>query len=385
MDLTDRPRQQPRRERDLLPLIPQGVRCYFGEEVNRRRKAEAVLAAVARNWGFHEIILPFFDFLEDFVYGLGSQLGERVYRFLDKDGSLLALRPDLTTLVAKTVATRMANHPLPIKLFYSGEVFRQEKAGAGQQKEFYQIGLESMGVSATWADIEILLIAVDCLLHLGVEEFKLALGHVGLFNGIVSGLDISPEKRQALREAIDHRDSGSLEHEVAGLSLSEPKRRFLTELPHLTGGREVVEAGLSIVRNPQARRALRELGEIHSVFDGLGMGRWLSLDLGEVRGLDYYTGILFRIYSSAQGLELGGGGRYDGLPGKFGWDIPAVGFSFTLDSMLSLISGPQTLQVPGCDGDEFILPAEGASCMELFRKAWNLRREGRCIHLGRMP
>jgi ATP phosphoribosyltransferase regulatory subunit len=385
MDLPDRFQQLPRQGRDLLPLIPQGVRCYFGEEVNRRRKAEAVLAAVARNWGFHEIILPFFDFLEDFAYGLGSQLGERVYRFLDKDGSLLALRPDLTTLVAKTVATRMAGYPLPIKLFYSGEVFRQERSGAGQQKEFYQIGLESMGVSAAWADIEILLIAVDCLQHLGVGEFKLALGHVGLFHGIVSGLEISSQKRQALREAIDHRDSGSLEQELSGLSLSEPKKRFLAGLPHLTGGPEVVEAGLSIVRNPQARRALRELGEIYSVFDGLGLGGRLSLDLGEVRGLDYYTGILFRIYSSAQGLELGGGGRYDGLPGKFGWDIPAVGFSFTLDNMLSLIGGAETLRVPGCEGDEFILPADGVSCAELFRRAWDLRCEGRCIHLGGMP
>ncbi len=370
------------RFRGAIPLIPRGVQCYFGEEVNRRRRVEAILAAIARNWGFHEIILPFFDYLEDFVYGLGSQLGDRVYRFLDKDGSLLALRPDLTTLVAKTVATRMTDHPIPVQLFYSGEVFRQERAGAGKQKEFYQIGLESMGVSDIWADIEIILIAIDCLLHLGVEEFKIALGNVGLFNGIVSGLDVSHEKLQALRDAVDHRDSSRLETEVADLRLSDEKKSFLVELPQLTGGREVVERAIVSVRNPRSRRSLRELSEIHLVVESLGLERFLTLDLGEVRGLDYYTGMVFKIYSSSGGLELGGGGRYDDLLAKFGWNLPSVGFSFTLDHVLPLIGETGNLEIPACPGEPRVLRTDGVASQEIFTNAWRLRREGNCIQLG---
>ena len=370
------------RFRGAIPLIPRGVQCYFGEEVNRRRRVEAILAAIARNWGFHEIILPFFDYLEDFVYGLGSQLGDRVYRFLDKDGSLLALRPDLTTLVAKTVATRMTDHPIPVQLFYSGEVFRQERAGAGKQKEFYQIGLESMGVSDIWADIEIILIAIDCLLHLGVEEFKIALGNVGLFNGIVSGLDVSHEKLQALRDAVDHRDSSRLETEVADLRLSDEKKSFLVELPQLTGGREVVERAIVSVRNPRSRRSLRELSEIHSVVESLGLERFLTLDLGEVRGLDYYTGMVFKIYSSSGGFELGGGGRYDDLLAKFGWSLPSVGFSFTLDHVLPLIGETGNLEIPACPGEPRVLRTDGVASQEIFTNAWRLRREGNCIQLG---
>jgi len=370
------------RFRGAIPLIPRGVQCYFGEEVNRRRRVEAILAAIARNWGFHEIILPFFDYLEDFVYGLGSQLGDRVYRFLDKDGSLLALRPDLTTLVAKTVATRMTDHPIPVQLFYSGEVFRQERAGAGKQKEFYQIGLESMGVSDIWADIEIILIAIDCLLHLGVEEFKIALGNVGLFNGIVSGLDVSHEKLQALRDAVDHRDSSRLETEVADLRLSDEKKSFLVELPQLTGGREVVERAIVSVRNPRSRRSLRELSEIHSVVESLGLERFLTLDLGEVRGLDYYTGMVFKIYSSSGGFELGGGGRYDDLLAKFGWNLPSVGFSFTLDHVLPLIGETSNLEIPACPGEPRVLRTDGVASQEIFTNAWRLRREGNCIQLG---
>jgi ATP phosphoribosyltransferase regulatory subunit len=380
--MTVRFRRNPGHSRGAMPLIPRGVQCYFGEEVNRRRRVEAVLAAIARNWGFHEIILPFFDYLEDFVYGLGSQLGDKVYRFLDKDGSLLALRPDLTTLVAKTVATRMTDQPVPVQLFYSGEVFRQERAGAWRQKEFYQVGLESMGVSETWADAGITLIAIDCLLHLGVEEFKIALGNVGLFNGIVSGLDLPPEKVLALRDAIDHRDSNRLEAEVADLKLSDEKKKFLVELPQLTGGREVVDKALGIVRNPHSRRSLRELAEIHSVIAGLGLDRFLTLDLGEVRGLDYYTGIVFKVYSRSEGFELGGGGRYDDLLGKFGWDLPAVGFSFTLDRVLPLVGDAHTLEIPPCAGEPTVLRTDGLSSEEIFKEAWRLRREGRCIQLG---
>ncbi len=382
LQMVDQYKRNPGPLRAAMPLIPRGVQCYFGEEVNRRRRVEAILAAIVRNWGFHEIILPFFDYLEDFVYGLGSQLGDRVYRFLDKDGSLLALRPDLTTLVAKTVATRMADHPIPVQLFYSGEVFRPERAGAGKQKEFYQIGLESMGVSETWADIEIILIAIDCLLHLGVEEFKIALGNVGLFNGIVSGLEVPQEKVQALRDAIDHRDISRLEMEVTDLRLSEDKKSLLVELPQLTGGREVIDTALVSVRNPRSRRSLRELSEIYSVIESLGLERFLTLDLGEVRGLDYYTGMVFKIYSSCGGFELGGGGRYDGLLAKFGWNLPAVGFSFTLDHVLPLVGETGNLEIPACPGEARVLRTDGIPAQEIFANAWRLRRDGGCIQLG---
>ncbi len=363
-------------------MIPRGVQCYFGEEVSRRRKVEAVLAGIMKNWGFQEIILPFFDYLEDFSYGLGSQLGDRVYRFLDKDGSLLALRPDLTTLVAKTVATRMTGQPLPVKLFYSGEVFRQERAGAGHQKEFYQIGLETIGVAETWADIEAILLAIDCLLHLGVEDFKIALGHVGFFTGIVSGLKLSPERADALRNAIDHKDCAWLEREVEGLGLSDEKRDFLVRLPTFSGGREVLEQALSVVSNPRAREALTRLTEIQEVLDALDLGRFLTFDLAEVRGLDYYTGIVFKIYSRSSGFELGGGGRYDGLVAKFGWDLPAVGLSFTLDRILPLIRSAASLESAQV-GEEYVVATEGVSLRELFRTVWELRGQGLCVRLGR--
>ncbi len=367
----------------MRPMIPQGVQCYFGEEVNRRRKAESILAGTMKNWGFQEIILPFFDYLEDFSYGLGSHFGDKIYRFLDRDGSLLALRPDLTPLVAKTVATRMTDQPLPIKLFYSGEVFRQERAGAGKQKEFYQIGLESMGVAKSWADIEVILLAMESLLQLGVRDFKVVLGHVGFFNGITAHLNLPPERAEAFRDAVDHKDCAWLRQALEGLGISTEKKRFLEDLPNFAGDREILDRALSVVENPRSRESLGELALIHSVVESLGLVSHLTFDLAEVRGLDYYTGIVFKIYSLSQGFELGGGGRYDGLLAKFGWDLPAVGFSFTMDHVLPLVRNADRLAVPTHDALEHVIATEDVSPGEIFQQVWRMRRQGLRIHVGR--
>ncbi len=364
-------------------MIPQGIQCYFGEEVNRRRKVESILAATMRNWGFEEIILPFFDYLEDFSYGLGPHISDKVYRFLDRDGSLLALRPDLTTLVAKTAATRMTDQPLPIKLFYSGEVFRQERAGVGKQKEFYQVGLESMGSPRTWADIEVILLAIECLLRLDVKDFKIAVGHVGFFNGIVSDLDLSPEKADAVRNAVDHKDSAWLHREFEELEISAQKRRFLEDLPNFAGGREVLDGAMSVVENAGSRDALQELAQIHATVDSLGLQDCVIYDLGEVRGLDYYTGIVFKIYGRSQGFELGGGGRYDGLLSKFGWDLPAVGFSLTMDRVLPLVPEADSLEIPASGSGECVVPIEDALPCDVFRRVWQLRRQDQRVQVGR--
>jgi ATP phosphoribosyltransferase regulatory subunit len=277
----------------------------------------------------------------------------------------------------------MTDHPLPIQLFYSGEVFRHERAGAGKQKEFYQIGLESMGTAGLWADVEAILIAVDCLRQLGVSGFRVALGHVGVFSGIASSLGLQPEEADALREAIDRKDCAWLEREVTRFDLPEAKKLFLAQLPNYAGGREVLDAALAVVENTRARHALMDLTGIHDVFASLGLAEVVTFDLAEVRGLDYYSGILFKIYGPLHGFEVGGGGRYDGLAGKFGWDIPAVGFSFTLDRLLPLIRDVDGLSLPQHGPGEHVLAADGVPLPELFSRAWELRGQGARIRMGR--
>jgi ATP phosphoribosyltransferase regulatory subunit len=229
----------------------------------------------------------------------------------------------------------------------------------------------------------VLLLAIDCLLHLGVTDIKLALGHVGFFNGIVSFLNLSQAQADALRAAIDHKDCASLAREVEGLDISPEKKRFLAGLPNYAGGKEVLEEALAVVENPRSRDALRALEEIQGVMESLDLADLVAFDLSEVRGLDYYTGIVFKIYGRSLGFEMGGGGRYDGLLAKFGWDLPAVGFSFTLDHLLPLIPCMDALQIPPAGQEALTLATERVSMRELFGEAWRLRRQGFPIHVGR--
>jgi ATP phosphoribosyltransferase regulatory subunit len=278
----------------------------------------------------------------------------------------------------------MTGQPLPIQLFYSGEVFRQEPPGAGKQREFYQLGLESMGASAGWPDVQALLIALDCLRRLGVRDFKIALGHVGLFHGIVERLGLSAERADALRDAVDHKDAAWVAQEVEARDLPADKKRFLIELPNFAGGSEVLARALAVVENPRSRQALGELEQIDAVLGALGLADAFTFDLSEVRGLDYYTGIVFKVYARSAGAELGGGGRYDGLLGRFGWDLPAVGFSFTLDRLLPLVPDAAALASDGAATDDVtVLGPEGAPLVELFRQAWALREQGASIRVGR--
>jgi ATP phosphoribosyltransferase regulatory subunit len=154
------------------------------------------------------------------------------------------------------------------------------------------------------------------------------------------------------------------------------------ELPNFAGGREVLDRALATIHNARSRKALLELLEINSVVDALELRDFLTFDLAEVRGLDYYTGIVFKIYGRLLGSELGSGGRYDGLLSRFGWDLPAVGFSFTLDHLLPLVDDAEKLQVPSWEGGEHTVAARSASPEEVFRQVWKLRRQGLRVILG---
>ncbi|HYK92201.1 MAG TPA: ATP phosphoribosyltransferase regulatory subunit, partial [Acidobacteriota bacterium] len=223
----------------------------------------------------------------------------------------------------------------------------------------------------------------DCLLQLGVEDFKIVLGHVGFFNGIVSALNLPPESAAAVRDAVDHKDSARLRKEIEASEISPEKKRFIERLPDFAGGRDVLDAALSIVENARSRDALNELVQIQATVDSLGLQDYIIFDLGEVRGLDYYTGIVLKIYGRSQGFELGSGGRYDGLLGKFGWDLPAVGFSFTMDRVLPLVPEAGKLALPDCESEEYVVATEGSSPGEVFRQVWRLRRQGQRVHVGR--
>ena len=317
-----------------LTQIPLGTQVLLGEKARLKRRVEMMVTGVFEGWSYDEIIPPIFDYLEVFERGVGAELGKKMYRFLDREGNILSLRPEFTSLVAKTVACRMGELPKPIRLYYSGEVLRYESPRGGQQREFSQIGLEHIGGSALEADVEVLAIAMEVLTHLGLKEFQINLGHMEYFAGIADRIGCEPAVLQKLRELIDIKDKTALRGELRQLNLKDRRKDTLLALPDLTGGREVLHEARKLVTNERSQGALDHLERIVRTFSSLGFARHLTLDLSEVRGLEYYTGMVFRIFVPGIGFEIGGGGRYDKLFSNFGASWRAVGFSFSMERLM---------------------------------------------------
>ncbi len=352
--------------------IPPGTQILIGPAAQRRRVLERAICSVFEGWSYEEIIPPIFDYYDVFIKGMGTGLEKQIYRFIDREGNILALRPEFTSLVAKTVATRLASAPKPIRLFYSGEVLRFEQPKGGRQREFAQVGIENYGGSSKTADAEILLIAVEAFERVGIPTFQINLGSVDFFGGIMDRIDLPSEDVVALKDVLNLKDQSGLETLLSRLPLEERGKNILRAIPHLTGGRAVIEEARKLVRNPRSADSLDHLDEIYSTFERLGLARHLTIDLGEIRGFDYYTGILFRAYVPELGFEVANGGRYDGLPGVFGKDLPAVGFSFSLDRLEQIVAPKLT----AADGEPSIVDAAGG-----FEKALQLRRSGKAVKL----
>jgi ATP phosphoribosyltransferase regulatory subunit len=318
-----------------LVQVPPGVQCFVGREVRRRRAIEERVLQVFEGWDYEEIIPPLFDYAEVFA---SEALQPKTYSFVGREGSLLALRPDFTSLLAKIAAGRLAARPAPIRLYYSGEVLRYEPPKAGRQSELYQMGLEHLGGDARAADVEVLAIAAECLQALGVAGFVLAVGHVGVFGALVEAARLDPQQVARLRARVESKDVQGAREVLAACSVSSALASSLLLLVSAAGPPSVLERAAEAFGDcAPARAALAELRTVVEALLAAGLAEHLAVDLGEVRGLDYYTGLVFQAYGQGLGFEVGGGGRYDTLLARFGRPMPAVGFMLGLDRVALLL------------------------------------------------
>lgn len=361
-----------------LARVPAGVQYVFGDEARLRRAVERRVLDVFDGWSYEEVVLPIFDHAELFEGGLG-QGRARTYRFTDHQGELLALRPELTTLVARTVATRLRAEPLPLRLAYTGEVFRFDPPRRGGHAELHQVGVEHVGTNRLEADLEVLLVCAEALRSLGLGGFRLVLGHVGFLGGIVDSLELPPAVRAELRERLDRRDPDGVSAALEGRGDRE-RVAELARLATFSGGAEVLDAALDLVRNASSRAAVQELRRVLETARAAGVDEEVfEVDLGGVAGFDYYTGMTFQVFVPGLASALGGGGRYDGLMGQFGRDLPAVGFSLCLDWLTDAVSR--------LVGQERLAPAPQAEAVAggdlpgLFRRAAALRGQGRRVRV----
>jgi ATP phosphoribosyltransferase regulatory subunit len=317
----------------MLPsLTPPGSIDLTGVSAARRRKLQHDGMAVLAAAGYEEAITPTCEYEEIFLRAGGPEVAERLVRLVDRDGRILALRYDFTASIARVAATACAGTAAPLRLSYTGPVFRQEPERGGRARETLQLGAELIGVADLPGDIEILRLTLALARAAGLREFQVNLGHVG---ALAPGLEaLAPERREEVRRWIDRKDRASLTRAVAGESAPA---RALASLAFVIGRRPALEAALRSAP-ATAHPALAHLLAIDAALSAEERTH-LVYDLGEVRGLDYYTGIHFELFVAGAGRAAGAGGRYDGLVGRYGADRPAVGIALDLDTVADARDG----------------------------------------------
>jgi len=358
--------------------VPPGVQCFVGEEARHRRAIEERVVAVFEGWDYAEIIPPLYDYADVFAE---RALTPRTYSFVGRDGNLLALRPDFTSLIAKLAAGRLAHEPAPLRLYYSGEVLRYEPPRAGRQSELHQMGLEQLGGERGRADAEVLAIAAECLETLGIEGWVLTLGHAGLFEGIVAACDLAPEASETLRERAAARDPVGLRAALARAGVAAATADGVCDVLTRAGDASLLApARERLAFAPRAQAALDELEALVAALAAAELAGHLSLDLGEVRGLDYYTGLVFRAFAPGLGFEVASGGRYDALGARFGRPLPAVGFMLGLDRVALLLERQGRRFAPARPAAAAVSAAAAGTALAEARRR---RAAGERIRFGR--
>ncbi|MDO8426448.1 MAG: ATP phosphoribosyltransferase regulatory subunit [Deltaproteobacteria bacterium] len=319
--------------------LPQGVRDILPEESKKIRKVESGILKVFEKYGFKKVITPLLEYVEVLSLGMGENLKERVLKYIDPStGRVVAIRPDITPQIARVVATRMRDYPLPLRLCYNENVLRYQ--GDGKNREVLQIGAEYISrAPSPEADSEMIIMAIEALKKLGLKGFKIDIGDVGFLRAVLGRLPVSEGERASIKEAIAIKDTSGLEAILKKTvkQIKKDDRNLLLNLTNFYGEEEVIKKASSLTKDPAALSALNNLKQVVRIITKKGLIGSVTIDLGEVRGFDYYTGIIFEGFASGIGKPILSGGRYDSLLEKYGYACAATGFAFDVENIVSAL------------------------------------------------
>ncbi|MBH0210241.1 MAG: ATP phosphoribosyltransferase regulatory subunit [Nitrospira sp.] len=321
-------------------LVPAGMATILPEAACRFRAIESDLIGVLAGRGYDEIILPTFEYLDVLAPGLEPELVEKCYKIPDRvTGRLLLLRPDATAQIARTVAMGMMGDRMPLRLAYRTTVFRHEPEHAGRDREIFQVGAELIGADDPSSDREIIALLIECLRKLGLGRFKVSLGHVGFFKRLLARAGLSGAGQKRAEHAAAKKDLPKLHEILRHEKISARFARMILEAPELSGNADVIARGRRLAGNDRVlTESLDRLAQVYRLLSRAGYQDVLFLDLGEFRGFDYYDGIVFDVFAEGIGVELGGGGRYNHLIGRFGRTMPSTGFALNVDRVFRGLS-----------------------------------------------
>jgi ATP phosphoribosyltransferase regulatory subunit len=355
--------------------LPTGVKDFLPVKAAKLDYLQNTLRSIYHSWGFRPVAPAILEDLSVLELGLGTDLREKTFRFDDRQtGRLVAFPPDITPQVARIAATRMRDMPLPFRLCYNGRVLRHTEQQLGKDRQIYQSGVELIGLSGPEADAEMIAMAVMCLQAVGASGFTIDIGQVEFLRGVLDDLPLDAAQSRDVRTAIAAKDISGLQQKLKGLPLTDRQRDELLALPRLYGGHETLDQARQVITNPASQKALDNLERILKVLTVYGIEEHITLDLGEMRGFDYHSGLIFQGFLSGFGQAVCAGGRYDGLTERYGFAAPATGFAFNLYNLLFALD--RVLDERAEEGTDILLFSSGQDKAPAQHLAAVLRSQG---------
>lgn len=284
-------------------------------------------------YGYEPIETPTFEFLDVFGSEVGTAPSNELFKFFDRDGRTLALRPDFTPSIARTVSAYFDDVPRPLRLCYEGSTFVNSSEYQGRLKESTQMGVEMIGDGSAEADAEIIALTIDCLKKVGLSDFQLSIGEVNLIGSLIAEGNLTTEQTEELRRLLIIRNVFGIEDLLDGTTMSAERRNALIKMPALFGGPEVLKTARDLAVGARCHAAIDRLENIYGILEKKDMARYISFDFGTISRYRYYTGIIFSAFTYGSGEPVAKGGRYDSLLGQFGKDEAAVGVGLAIDQL----------------------------------------------------
>lgn len=325
--------------KNQLLHTPEGVRDIYNEECEKKLELQDRLHKALKRHGYHSIQTPTFEFFDIFGKEVGTIPSSELYKFFDREGNTLVLRPDITPSIARSAAKYFMDEDMPIRLSYMGNTFINNHSYQGRLKESTQLGAELIGDDTVDADAEMIAMAIDALKSSGLKDFQISVGHVEFFRGLMEAAGLSEEQEEVIRELIANKNFFGVEEEISDCSMNQNLKELFGMLGIIYDNAVSFEEAKTYAADyPRVYKAIRRLEDLDAVLKIYGVDKYVTYEFGMLSSYHYYTGVIFAGYTYGSGEPIVKGGRYDKLLTYFGKDAASIGFAIVVDQLMAAIS-----------------------------------------------
>lgn len=356
---------------------PEGVRDIYGAELHKKIEVQNILLHAFESFGFKNIQTPTFEFFDVFSKEIGTTKSNELYKFFDKEGNTLVLRPDFTPSIARCAAKYYMEEDIPVRFSYVGNTFTNTSNLQGKLKEVTQTGVELIGADTKSGDAELIHLAVKALRDSGLKEFQISIGEIEFFKGLCEEAGLSGELESQVRDLISDKNYFGIEELMLSSGIDREKADAFLKVTELFGSFECLEEAKKLVRNERSKKAVKRLEALYQTLCFFGDDKFISFDLGMVSKYNYYTGIIFKAYTYGVGDTILKGGRYDNLLSYYGKDASAVGFMILVDDLMVALRS-QKLEPVQPAYISYLLYDEAVSA-QAMKLADAMRGKGHCV------